>query len=428
MLDIKWIRDNPEAFNSSLKRRGLGPVSSQVLEIDKKYRSTVTDLQGLQNRRNIIAKNIGEAKSRGNDITYLSSESSHIKKLTSTLEKKSTDISHELSTLLLGLPNVLSDDVPDGFSKKDNQVLRTVGNKPSFTFNPLPHYELGEKLGQMDFERARRMSGSRFVVLKEDLARLERALASFMLDLHTQEFGYKEISPPYLVRDSALIGTGQLPKFGEDQFQTIDNRWLIPTAEVPLTNLVNNEIVKEEDLPMRFVAYTACFRSEAGSAGKDTRGMIRMHQFSKVELVSITHPEESLNEQERMTGAAEQVLKLLDLPYRVVILCAGDTGACSRKTYDLEVWLPSEEVYREISSCSSFGDYQSRRMHARFYPKGKYKTKPRLVHTLNGSGLAVGRTLVAVLENNQQEDGSILIPEIIRSYMYGQRIIKKNGQ
>jgi seryl-tRNA synthetase len=330
-----------------------------------------------------------------------------------------------IDDLLAGLPNLPAPEVPDGLDETANKEVRRVGEPPRFNFQPMPHEAIGEKLGLMDFARAAKLSGSRFVVLKGDLARLERAIAQFMLDLHTSEFGYTEVSPPLLVRDDALFGTGQLPKFAEDQFRTTDGLWLIPTAEVPLTNLVAADILDEAALPLRFTAWTPCFRSEAGAAGKDTRGMIRVHQFQKVELVSITTPEQSEAEHERMTQCAEAVLQRLGLAYRVMLLSSGDMGFAARKTYDLEVWLPGQNAYREISSCSNCGAFQALRMKARCRPAGGKGTRP--VHTLNGSGLAVGRTLIAILENFQRSDGTVAIPESLQPYMGGQKAVGEHG-
>jgi seryl-tRNA synthetase len=357
----------------------------------------------------------------------LSKRSEELKSIIPALEEKESALKKQLEEILSTLPNRVLDETPVGKDEADNVVLRTIGEPKTFGFKALQHFELGETLGQMDFERAVKLSGSRFVVLKRDLARLERALAHFMLDLHTTEFGYTEVSVPLMAHDQTLYGTGLLPKFKDDLFQTTRGDWLIPTAEVVLTNLVAGEILKEEDLPLRFVAYTPCFRSEAGAAGRDTRGMIRLHQFNKVELVSITTPQASKAEHERMTSCAEEVLKRLGLSYRVLDLCTGDIGFQSARTYDLEVWLPGQEAYREISSCSNCFDFQGIRMQTRYRATSDSATKSALtpVHTLNGSGLAVGRTLVAVLENYQQQDGSIAIPEVLRPYMNGQKTIEK---
>lgn len=419
MLDIKLIRQNPEQLDKALVRRGMAAVSAEVIQKDEARRALQTEIQEIQQARNQASKEIGMAKSKGEEpSSELMKSQSELRDRMQALEEKERVLAEEFEAMLMGIPNILADDVPDGKDESSNKVLRVVGEKPEFNFTPQEHFDLGEKLGMMDFERAAKISGARFVVLSDDLARLERALAAFMLDIHTSEFGYREIVPPYLVRDNAFYGTGQLPKLGEDAFKTTNDYWLIPTAEVPLTNLVADEMLDVSELPIRFTAYTPCFRSEAGSAGKDTRGMIRQHQFSKVELVSITSPDQAKDEHERMTGAAEEILKRLGLPYRVVLLCAGDTGANSQKTYDLEVWLPGQNQYREISSCSHFGDYQARRMKARF-KDGKEKN---FVHTLNGSALAIGRTIVAILENYQQEDGRVKVPEALIRYM-GKEII-----
>ncbi|MGN6670511.1 MAG: serine--tRNA ligase [Candidatus Nucleicultricaceae bacterium] len=421
MIDIKWIRENPELLDKNLARRGQDPKASHILDLDKKHRDILTEIQDYQNKRNSIAREIGALKQQGKDASDLLQQSAHIKERLPVLEAERDALEPELHLILTHLPNILDDAVPTGADETFNQEVSRWGTPPSFAFTPKHHYELGEALGLMDFSAATRMSGARFVALKGALAFLERALGNFMVDIHTRQFGYTEVSPPYLVLDKALFGTGQLPKFGEDLFKTTENHWLIPTAEVSLTNLVREEILDERQLPTRFTAYTPCFRSEAGSAGRDTRGMIRQHQFHKVELVSIVHPEQSAAEHERMRGAAEEILQQLGLPYRVMMLSSGDTGATSKKTYDLEVWLPGEAAYREISSCSNCGDYQARRMNTRFRTPDTTEKKGGLqfVHTLNGSGLAVGRTLIALLENYQQEDGSIIIPSVLRPYMNG---------
>lgn len=425
MHDIKWIRDHPAKFDEIMARRGHAPVSHQILSLDQERRSCLQTLQELQSERNTLAKSIGQAKAKGEDASALMARTAALKAEIPTLETQERDVSQNLDLLLAGLPNALSDDVPDGPDESFFRLERRWGEKPQFTFSPKTHYELGEALGLMDFEGAARMSGARFVALKGDFARLERALASFMLDLHEELHGYTPVSPPLLVRDAALFGTGQLPKFAQDSFQTTDGRWLIPTAEVSLTNLVREQVLDDKDLPYRYTAHTPCFRSEAGSAGRDTRGMMRHHQFYKVELVSITRPEDSPAEHERMVGAAEEVLKRLKLPYQVITLPTGDTGATALKTYDLEVWLPGEQAYREISSCSNTGSYQARRMGARYRKVTEGGAKPALdfVHTLNGSGVAVGRALIAVVENYQQKDGSILIPEVLRPYMGQRKVI-----
>ncbi len=417
MLDLRWIRESPEALDRALARRGESPVAAQLAALDVERRACQTRFQECRQRRNTLSREIGKAKAAGEPADSLIAEVSRLKDDERAAEEAERKAAAELDALLQGLPNPPGEDVPDGASEADNVELRRTGAPPEFGFAPRDHVELGEALGLMDFERAAVLSGARFVVLRGALARLERALAQFMLDTHTEEFGYEEVSPPTLVRSPALFGTGQLPKFEHDLFGTDTGHWLIPTAEVPLTNLAAGRIMAAEELPLRFTAFTPCYRSEAGSAGRDTRGMIRQHQFQKVELVSVTHPEASAEEHERMTQAAETILERLELPYRRVLLCAGDLGAAARKTYDLEVWLPGQAAYREISSCSNCGDYQARRMNARFRPAGTRET--RFVHTLNGSGLAVGRALIALLENGQQPDGSIALPPAIRPYMGG---------
>lgn len=418
MQDIRWIRENPEAFDDGLARRGIEPLAASCLKLDAERRASQTELQDLQTRRNEASKSIGAAKSRGEDAAELIAEVAGIKGRMQSIEDTERRASDQLEELLSGTPNHPADDVPNGEDESANVELRRVGDPPEFDFQPVDHVTIGERLGGMNFERASKLSGSRFVILTGGLARLERALSSFMLDLQTGEFGYTEVSPPVLVKSEALFGTGQLPKFSEDLFRTTDDLWLIPTAEVPLTNMVAGRILDQSDLPIRVTALTPCFRSEAGAAGKDTRGMLRQHQFNKVELVSITHPDQADAEHERMTGAAEEVLKRLGLAYRVIVLCTGDLGFAARKTYDLEVWLPGQDTYREISSCSNCGDFQARRMRARFRPADEKGT--RFVHTLNGSAIAVGRCLIAVLENYQQEDGSVVIPDILQPYMNGQ--------
>ncbi len=425
MFDIRWIRDNPEAFDGGLARRGIEARSAEVLALDGRRRETLTALQDLQTRRNQLSKEIGQRKAKGEDAGDLMASLAKDKDAQTGGECEAAALSQELDDMLAGIPNLPADDVPDGIDESANVELRRVGDIAELGFEAKEHAAIGEGLGMMDFERASRLSGSRFVVLTGALARLERALGAFMLDLQTGEFGYKETSVPQLVRDTALYGTGQLPKFEEDLFRTTGDHWLIPTAEVPLTNLVAGEILDEAALPLRFTALTACFRSEAGAAGKDTRGMIRQHQFDKVELVSITHPDQSEAELDRKTGAAEEVLRRLELPYRVVVLATGDMGFAARKTHDIEVWLPGQNRYREISSCSNCGDFQARRMKARFKAQGEKGT--RFVHTLNGSGLAVGRTLIAVIENYQQADGSVVVPEALRPYMGGLEVIPANG-
>ncbi len=426
MFDAKWIRDNPEAFDRGRARRNLPPLAAEIVALDAKRRAAQTSWQEMQARRNELSKQIGQLKSKGQDATAVMAEVAALKDKMAEAEAAEQATAKELDAILASIPNLPAADVPEGLDEKSNREERVVGGKPNFAFTPKQHFEIGEALGLMSFEDAAKLSGTRFVVLKGLLARLERALAQFMLDLHTGELGYTEVSPPFLVRDTALFGTGQLPKFAEDQFRTEQGLWLIPTSEVPLTNLSADEIIDETALPWRFTALTPCFRSEAGAAGKDTRGMIRQHQFLKVELVSIAHPDHSDEEHKRMTNCAEEVLKRLGLPYRVITLCTGDMGFSAQKTYDIEVWLPGQNAYREISSCSNCGEFQARRMKARYRKPGEKGT--HFVHTLNGSGLAVGRTLVAILENYQQQDGSVAIPAVLRPYMNGlERIAKTNA-
>ena len=426
MFDVKWIRDNPEAFDQGRARRGLAPLSAEIIALDAKRRAAQTAWQEMQAKRNDLSKQIGQLKSKGHDAAPIMAEVAGLKDKMAAAESEEKELAEALEALVASQPNLPAADVPEGLDEKSNREERMVGGKPNMAFAPKQHFELGEALGLMSFEDAAKLSGARFVVLKGALARLERALAQFMLDLHTTENGYTEVAPPFLVRDAALYGTGQLPKFAEDQFVTTQGLWLIPTSEVPLTNLASDEIIDEAALPWRFTALTPCFRSEAGASGKDTRGMIRQHQFLKVELVSIAHPDHSDAEHTRMTACAEEVLKRLGLPYRVITLCTGDMGFSAQKTYDIEVWLPGQDAYREISSCSNCGEFQARRMKARCRKAGEKNT--RFVHTLNGSGLAVGRTLVAILENYQQADGSIAIPPALRPYMNGlEKITKANG-
>ncbi len=419
MFDIKWIRDNADAFDASLQRRGLAPQAAALVALDDKRRATLTALQDAQSRRNAASKEIGKAKGAKDEATAarLMAEVADLKDTIAKGEDDERKLDAEIKAALDVIPNLPRADVPDGADETGNVEVRRVGTPVRLDFAPKQHFEIGEALGLMDFEAAQKISGARFVVLKGALARLERALASFMLDLHTSEFGYTEVNPPILVKDQAAYGTAQLPKFAEDLFKTTNDFWLLPTAEISLTNLVREQIIDEAQLPMRVTAWTPCFRSEAGAAGKDTRGMIRQHQFSKVELVSITTPDAALDEHERMTSCAEEVLKRLGLPFRTIVLCTGDMGFASQKTYDIEVWLPGQNAYREISSCSVCGDFQARRMDARFRPKDG--GKPVYVHTLNGSGLAVGRTLIAVLENYQQADGTVIIPDALKPYMGG---------
>lgn len=425
MLDIKWIRENPEAFDAALAKRGAEPLSASLIALDQKRRSVAQAMQDMQSRRNSASKEIGAAMAQ-KDMELAEKLKAEVASLKDTLpaaEEEERQLTAELNDALSRIPNIPHDDVPIGKDEHDNVVARVVGEKPTWNHKPFEHFEIGESLGYMDFERAAKLSGSRFTVLTSQLARLERALGQFMLDLHTSEHGYTEVSSPLMVRDDAMYGTGQLPKFAEDLFKTTDGRWLIPTAEVTLTNLVAGEILDQEKLPLRFTALTPSFRSEAGSAGRDTRGMLRQHQFWKCELVSITDAESSMAEHERMTACAEEVLKRLGLHFRTMTLCTGDMGFGARKTYDLEVWLPGQNTYREISSCSVCGDFQGRRMNARYRNKdGKGTT---FVHTLNGSGTAVGRCLIAVMENYLNEDGSITVPDVLLPYMGGIKKIEK---
>jgi len=418
MHDIKAIRDNPDLYEQAWSAKGRSGVVAEALSLDATLRAAQTALQEAQSRRNDLSKQIGQAKGRKDEAeaSRLMAEVETLKGDLETQAQVERETGEALRDLLAGLPNLPAPDVPPGADEADNQEVRRWG-EPFAIASPKDHVDLGEALGLMDFEAAARMSGSRFVVLKGQIARLERALGQFMLDLQTREHGYLEVSPPLLVRDEAVFGTGQLPRFAEDLFHTEDGRWLIPTAEVSLTNLVRDQITPTEELPLRLTALTHCFRSEAGASGRDTRGMIRQHQFQKVELVSITTPDQSDAEHERMVGCAEAVLKALELPFRTMLLCSGDMGFSARKTYDLEVWIPSEGRYREISSCSNCGDFQGRRMNARTKAAGDKAT--RFVHTLNGSGLAVGRTLVAILENYQDENGAIAVPQALHPYMGG---------
>ncbi len=418
MLDIRVIRDTPEILDAALARRGKPAMAEAVIALDRERRALQTGWQEMQARRNEASRQVGAVRKAGGDAAALIDEVAALKQRMTEVEDEEKRKGAELELMLLGIPNIPADDVPDGLDEAANLERVRVGEPRVFDFAPREHDAIGEALGLMSFDDAAKMSGARFVVLKGAMARLERALGQMMIDMHTVEHGYAEVSPPILVRDNAVRGTGQLPKFAEDLFRTENGFWLIPTAEVPLTNLVAETIPEEKDLPKRFAALTACFRSEAGAAGKDTRGMIRQHQFYKVELVSIVPPEASDDEQMRMLGCAENVLKRLELPYRVVALCAGDMGATARRTFDIEVWLPGQNRYREISSCSTCGDYQARRMNARYRAAADAKGT-RFVHTLNGSGVAVGRALVAVLENYQQADGSVVIPDALRPYMGG---------
>lgn len=424
MQYINFIRDNKEKFDFEMRRRGVDVTAAGVLQFDDKIRKAKFELQEAQAERNLIAKEIAVLKQSKQDASELMDRSSKIKEKIIELEGLLENLEKQLYDVLIMLPNMLDDGVPPGDSDADNVEIRKEGNLPTFGFAPKQHFELGEALDMMDFETAAKLSGSRFVILKKDLARLERALANFMLDVHTSKFGYTEISAPCLVNPQIMLGTGQLPKFSDASFIVDDGRFrLIPTAEVTSTSIVRDMIVKEDQLPMRIVSYSQCFRSEAGSAGRDTRGMIRVHQFSKVELVTICHPDKNEEEFKHMVAAAEYILQQLKLPYRVMLLCAGDTGDHAKKTHDLEVWLPGQNCYREISSCSDCGQFQAQRMMARF--KDSSTGENRFVGTMNGSGLPIGRTIVAILENYQMEDGSIVIPEALRSYMGGQEKISK---
>ncbi len=423
MFDLKAIRENPADFDKGWARRGLEPQTPALLRMDEDLRQAQTLMQDAQNTRNELSKGIGELKKKGEDASEMMEKVSALKNAIEASQEQVNTISNSLSQHLASLPNIMAGDVPDGKTEDDNVEMRKEG-EPSKDKVP-EHFEIGEALGLMDFETAAKMSGSRFVLLSGGLARLERALGIFFLDVHTQEHGYTEVSPPLMIKDNAMFGTGQLPKFTEDQFRTTRDDWLLPTAEVPLTNIVADSIVEDDTLPRRYTAFTPCFRQEAGAAGKDTRGMIRQHQFYKVEMVSVVAPEESEAEHERMTGCAETVLKKLELPFRTVVLCSGDTGFGARKTYDLEVWLPGQEKYREVSSCSNCGDFQARRMNARFKAKGDKNTQ--FVHTLNGSGVAVGRALIAVMENYYDPaDGGIHVPEVLKPYMGGVEKITKS--
>jgi seryl-tRNA synthetase len=427
MHDIRSIRDNPDEFDRRLMRRksDFKGTAQRLIALDEARRAAITAAETAQARRNAASREIGEAKKAKDEAraSALMAEVASLKDEQPKLDAAAKAADEALQKALAEIPNLPLDEVPDGDDEHGNVEHHRFGAKRDYAFTPKQHFELGEALGMMDFELAAKLSGARFVVLTGGLARLERALSQFMLDLHTQEHGYTEVNPPVLVRDDAMFGTAQLPKFREDQFRAGDDFWLIPTAEVPLTNLVREDITDEAKLPLRLTACTPCFRAEAGAAGKDTRGMIRQHQFTKVELVSITTPEQAMDEHERMTACAEEVLRRLGLHYRVVTLCTGDMGFASQKTYDIEVWLPGQNMYREISSCSVCGDFQARRMNARY--KGADGKSKGFVHTLNGSGVAVGRALIAVMETYQQADGSILVPDALKPYMGGMTVIEK---
>lgn len=418
MHDIKALRENPTTFDANWARRGLAPQTPAILELDEKRRELQTELQTEQNRRNFTSKEVGVLKSKGEDASVLMREVTNLKFLIEELEKREKETAEKLNDILSALPNMIAGDVPDGADEHDNVEIRTHGTPKNPNATVPDHVEIGEALGMMDFEAAAKVAGTRFVVNKNGIAKLQRALGQFMLDTHTTEHGYTEIDPPLLVSSDVMYGTTQLPKFHDDQFETTDGRWLIPTAEVVLTNLVRDEILENFETPIRMAAMTPCFRKEAGSAGKDTRGIIRQHQFYKVEMVSITRPEDSEAEHQRMLNCAENILKKLELPFRTIVLCSGDMGFAARKTYDIEVWVPSQNKYREISSCSNCGDIQSRRMKTRFKRHGSKDTE--FVHTLNGSGVAIGRALVAVMENYYDPtDGGIFVPKVLLPYMNG---------
>lgn len=417
MHDLRALRADPAGFDAAMARRGLPSMATRLLQVDAERRAALTAVQDRQSRRNTLAKQIGQSRRTGADTAAMEGEATALRDEMAALEQRADTLDLAIRGELEVLPNLLDPDVPDGLDEAANVVVKQVGDPPQFDFQPLEHFQLGEALGLMEFERAARMSGSRFTILRGGLARLERALGQFMLDLHTTQHGYTETQVPLLVNDAAAYGTDKLPKFADDLFRTTDGRWLIPTAEVPLTSTVMDEIVPADRLPLRLTALSDCFRSEAGSAGRDTRGMLRQHQFRKVELVSITHPDASDAEHERMTACAEAVLEALGLPYRRMLLCAGDTGFGAVKTFDLEVWLPGQGAWREISSCSNTRAFQARRMNARL--RGADGKSAGFVHTLNGSGVAVGRALIAVMENGQQPDGTICVPPALVPYMAG---------
>ena len=428
MHDIRYIRENPGAFDAAMARRGLSGVAADVLEIDRIRREKIAAAEAAQAERNAASKEVGAAKARGDEAEFarLRALVAEKKEEIGQLEAEAQAQDARLTDVLMGLPNLPHDDVPDGADEGDNVELRRWGTPPDFDFAPKEHFEIPAAAAGLDFETAAKLSGSRFVMLTGALARLHRALAQFMLDTHVTENGLSEVNAPVLVRDEAMLGTGQLPKFGEDSYRTTEGWWLIPTSEVTLTNIVAGQILEESDLPRRYTAHSLCFRSEAGAAGRDTRGMLRQHQFEKVEMVSITHPERSREELERMTRCAEALLEALGLPYRTVVLCTGDMGFGARRTHDIEVWLPGQDTYREISSVSVCGDFQARRMGARFRPEGG--GRPDHVHTLNGSGLAVGRCLIAVLENGQRADGSVALPEVLAPWLGGARVLAPDGR
>ncbi len=428
MHDIRTIRENPAAFDAALARRGAAPLSSELLAIDEARRAKILAAETAQAEQNKASKEVGAAKASGNDAEFerLRALVAEKKAEVAAMTEEAKAESARLDAILMTIPNAPAEDAPDGADENDNVEIRSWGTPRSFSFAPKEHYDLAAVQPGMDFGTAAKLSGSRFVVLKGSVARLHRALAQFMIDLHVDKHELNEAITPVLVKEDMMLGTGQLPKFGEDSYQTTNGWWLIPTAEVTLTNFMNGETVTEDSLPHRYVAHTQCFRSEAGSAGRDTAGMLRQHQFEKVEMVSITHPDQSDAEHQRMTGCAQAVLEALELPYRTVVLCTGDMGFGARRTHDIEVWLPGQNTYREISSVSTCGDFQARRMNARFKPTDG--GKPQFVHTLNGSGLAVGRCLIAVLENGQQEDGSVVLPAVLHSYLGGKTTITSEGK
>ncbi len=423
MLDLKFIQKNPEKVQEALRKRRVDLNIQDFLALDEKRRSIIQEVEALRRQLNAQSKEVAKLKSKGEDASNLVDELSKISDKIKKLEKEKKQIEKELFDFRARIPNILAPDVPEGDDEKDNVEIKKWGEKPNFDFEPLPHWDIGTKLKGLDFERAAKLAGSRFALYFSWAARLERALINFMLDVHTREHGYVEVLPPFIVNSQTMFGTGQLPKFEEDLFKLEGwDYYLIPTAEVPVTNIHSNEVLKEEDLPIAYTAYTPCFRSEAGSYGKDTRGLIRQHQFNKVELVRFAHPDKSYDELELLLSHAETILQRLGLHYRVVVLCSGDLGFSAAKTYDIEVWLPGQNAYREISSCSNFEDFQARRANIKFQPKNSKKKE--FVHTLNGSGLAVGRCLVAILENYQQKDGSVRIPDALVPYMDGVSIIK----
>ena len=427
MHDIRAIRENPTAFDAALALRGAAPLSSSILSLDDERRAKIHAAESAQAEQNKASKEVGAAKGRGDEAEFerLRALVADKKAEVAAMNAEAKELDAKLTDMLMGIPNAPFADVPQGADEDDNVEIRRWGTPRTFAFTPKEHYELAGVKPGMDFETAAKLSGARFVVLSAGVARIHRALAQFMIDTHVEDHGLNETWTPVLVRDEMMLGTGQLPKFGEDSYQTREGWWLVPTAEVTLTNIVHGETVEEGSLPRRYVAHTQCFRSEAGSAGRDTAGMLRQHQFEKVEMVSITHPDTSLDEHERMTKCAEAILEKLELPYRTVVLCTGDMGFGARKTHDIEVWLPGQDTYREISSVSVCGDFQARRMNARFKPAEG--GKPEFVHTLNGSGLAVGRALIAVLENGQQEDGSVVLPAVLHPYLRGKTTLSAEG-